>query len=62
MKTVRRLIYRQIGTQVAMVIAGFSALMFFIDFVEEMQRVGKNGYTLMDAFWACILEQGWHQC
>lgn len=61
MKTVRRLIYRQIGTQVAMVIAGFSALMFFIDFVEEMQRVGKNGYTLMDAFWACILEQGWHQ-
>ncbi|MDE2594474.1 MAG: LPS export ABC transporter permease LptG [Burkholderiales bacterium] len=60
MKTVRRLIYRQIASHVGMVAAGFSALFFFIDFVDEMQRVGKKGYTLMDAVWACTLEQGAH--
>ncbi|HET8695481.1 MAG TPA: LPS export ABC transporter permease LptG [Aquabacterium sp.] len=60
MKTVRRLIYRQIITHVGLVAAGFSALLFFIDFVDEMQRVGKRGYTLMDATWACVLQQGAH--
>ncbi len=60
MKTVRRLIYRQIITYVLMVAAGFSALAFFIDFVDEMQRVGKKGYTLLDAVWACTLLQGFH--
>ncbi|HEX5311717.1 LPS export ABC transporter permease LptG [Aquabacterium sp.] len=60
MKTVRRLIYRQIITHVLMVAAGFSALAFFIDFVDEMQRVGKKGYTLLDAVWACTLLQGFH--
>src|SRR5574343_2069285 len=60
MKTVRRLIYRQIITHVLMVAAGLSALAFFIDFVDEMQRVGKKGYTLLDAVWACTLLQGFH--
>lgn len=60
MKTVRRLIYRQIVSHVGMVMAGFTALFFFIDFVDEMQRVGKKGYTLMDAVVACLLQMGPH--
>ena len=52
MKTLRRLIYGEVLTAVAFVTAGFLALFFFFDFVDELQNVGKNGgaYQISHAF------------
>lgn len=55
MKTVRRLLYRQILSSVLFVTLAFLALFFFIDLVDELQDIGRNGYTLTDALWTCIL-------
>ena len=41
MKTLRRLIYSEILGAVAFVTAGFLALFFFFDFVDELGRVGR---------------------
>ena len=60
MKTVRRLIFRTILMHVGMVTLAFSALFFFIDFVEELQEVGQHQYTLMDAVLTCVYLQGAH--
>jgi lipopolysaccharide export system permease protein len=60
MRTVRRLIFKAIISHVAMVALAFSALFFFIDFVDELQDVGKHGYTLLGALLTCILMQGSH--
>ncbi len=60
MRTVRRLIFKTILNHVALVALAFSALFFFIDFVEEIQDLGKRGYTLLDAIWTCVLMQGSH--
>ena len=38
----------------------FIALFFFIDFVDEMSRVGRNGYTMAAAALAALLEQPGH--
>ena len=46
MKTVRRLLYRDIGWSVVFVAVAFLSLFFFIDFVDELDSVGRNGYTL----------------
>lgn len=49
MKTIRRLIYREILGSVAFVAMGFLALFFFFDFVDDLQHIGKHaaaGYTL----------------
>ena len=49
MKTIRRLIYREILSSVAFVAVGFLALFFFFDFVDDLQHIGKSaaaGYTL----------------
>lgn len=42
MKTLRRLIYREVWIAVGFVALSFLALFFFFDFVEELQAVGKN--------------------
>jgi lipopolysaccharide export system permease protein len=55
MKTVRRLLYREILGAIGFVAAAFLALFFFIDFVDELEDVGKRGYTTVDALWACVL-------
>lgn len=60
MKTVRRLIYLHTAKYILMISAGFAALALFIDFVDEMLRVGKNGYTIKDALIACGIQQGQH--
>ncbi len=52
MKTVRRLLYSQIGMAVLFTTVAFLALFFFFDTVEELQDVGKNGVTTLDAFTA----------
>jgi lipopolysaccharide export system permease protein len=42
LKTVRRLVYREVLTAIALVAAGFLALFFFFDLVDELQDVGKS--------------------
>ena len=46
MKTVRRLLYRDIVWSVVFVAIAFLSLFYFIDFVDELENVGRNGYTL----------------
>ena len=41
MKTIRRLIYREVTGSVVFVAVGFLALFFFFDFVDELPDVGK---------------------
>ena len=42
MKTIRRLIYGEVLTAIALVALGFLALFFFFDLVDELQYLGKN--------------------
>ena len=42
MKTLRRLIYREIFTSIGFVVLAFLALFFFFDLLEEMKDVGRN--------------------
>ena len=53
MKTVRRLLYREVVLAVALVTLGFVALFFFFDFVEELQSVNRSasmmGYRIPQA-------------
>ena len=42
MKTIRRLIYREVLISIALVVLGFLALFFFFDLVDELQYLGKN--------------------
>ena len=55
MKTVRRLIFRAVAWRTALVALAFSGLAFFIDFVEESEDIGRNGYTFTDAVFTCLL-------
>jgi len=52
MKTLRRLLYREVVVAVALVTLGFLALFFFFDFVEELQSVNHSaalGYRIPQA-------------
>jgi lipopolysaccharide export system permease protein len=60
MNTVRRLIFRSMIMHVAFVTLAFSALFFFIDFVEELQDLGHRQYTVLDALMTCLYLQGAH--
>ena len=42
MKTIRRLIYREVLTSIALVALGFLALFYFFDLVDELQNLGRN--------------------
>ncbi len=42
MKTIRRLIYVEVLSTIALVAAGFLALFFFFDLVDELQYLGKG--------------------
>ena len=49
MKTLRRLIYREVLSSIAYVAMGFLGLFFFFDVVDELQAVGRHaaqGYTV----------------
>lgn len=59
MKTVRRLLYRDIAAAVAFVSMAFLALFYFIDFVDQLDDVGKTYTTLMAAR-DCLLELPGH--
>ena len=60
MKTVRNLLYRDVLWSVFFVTIFFIALFFFFDFVDEMGRVGRNGYNMRAAALAVLLEQPGH--
>ena len=55
MKTVRRLLYRDIVWSVVFVAVAFLSLFYFIDFVDELESVGRDGYTLGHAVLRCAL-------
>ncbi len=56
MKTVRRLLYRDIGASVAFVALAFLSLFFFFDFVDELDGVGRGTRTVWHAVAAAGLE------
>lgn len=59
MRTVRRLLYRDIASSVFFVAIAFLSLFFFIDFVDELADVGK-GYTAFHAALHSVLELPGH--
>ena len=52
MKTIRRLVYREVIAAVLFVTVGFLALFFFFDLVDELPNVGRglSSYRLTQAF------------
>ena len=46
MRTVRRLLYRDIVGSVMFVALAFLSLFFFNDFVDELGRIGRSGFTV----------------
>jgi lipopolysaccharide export system permease protein len=56
MRTVRRLLYRDIVSAVLFVALAFLSLFYFIDFVDEIEDVGKDGYTIGHALLSGILD------
>lgn len=56
MKTVRRLLYRDIVASVGFVTLAFLSLFFFIDFVNELDEVGSRGRTVWHALAAAGLQ------
>ena len=60
MRTVRRLLYRDIVGSVAFVALAFLSLFFFIDFVEELGDVRPTGYTTWQAAWYSALSVPGH--
>lgn len=60
MRTVRQLLYRDVFWSVFFVTVAFLSLFFFIDFVDEAERVGKNGYTMAAAAVSALLQLPGH--
>ncbi|MEY4414572.1 MAG: hypothetical protein RIQ53_1865 [Pseudomonadota bacterium] len=60
MRTVRRLLYRDIGWSVAFVAVAFLALFFFIDVVDELDRASRAGRGVGSAFVQALLELPGH--
>lgn len=60
MKTVRRLLYADVLGAVAFVTLAFLSLFFFIDFVEELDNVGRGLYRVQHAALYCLMELPGH--
>lgn len=60
MNTVRRLLYREILGAVTFVTVAFLALFFFIDFVDEIDNVGRGAYQVHHAALYCLLQVPGH--
>jgi len=60
MKTVRRLLYRDIVSSVLFVALAFLSLFYFIDFVDELDDVGRRGRTVAHAVLAAGFELPGH--
>jgi lipopolysaccharide export system permease protein len=60
MRTVRRLLYRDITASVLFVALAFLSLFYFIDFVDELDGVGQRGRTAWHAALAAALDLPGH--
>jgi lipopolysaccharide export system permease protein len=60
MRTVRLLLYRDIVWSVVFVAVAFLSLFFFIDFVDDLENVGRGGYTLGQAVLRAVMELPGH--
>ena len=60
MKTIRRLLSRDIVASVLFVALAFLSLFFFIDFVDELEGVGRRGRTAWHAVLAALFEVPGH--
>ena len=60
MRTVRRLLYRDIAGAVGFVTLAFLSLFFFIDFVDELQNIGKGRFTIVHALLSALLDMPGH--
>ena len=60
MRTVRRLLYRDIIWSVVFVAVAFLSLFYFIDFVDELEGIGRNNYTAVHAAASAALELPGH--
>jgi lipopolysaccharide export system permease protein len=60
MRTVRRLLYRDIIWSVVFVSVAFLSLFYFIDFVDELEGIGRNNYTALHAALSAGLELPGH--
>jgi lipopolysaccharide export system permease protein len=56
MRTVRRLLYRDIVGSVTFVATAFLALFFFIDFVDELGDRSVRGLSVLNSAWTASLE------
>jgi lipopolysaccharide export system permease protein len=56
MRTVRRLLYREILGATLYVALAFLALFFFIDLVGEIDALGRPGITIGYVFWVSLLQ------
>ncbi len=60
MRTVRRLLYAEVLGAILFVAVAFLALFYFIDFVEELESVGKGTYGAGQAALYCLLQVPGH--
>ena len=60
MRTVRRLLYRDIVSSVIFVAVAFLSLFYFIDFVDELDGVGSRGRTVLTAAMASLYQLPGH--
>ncbi|MDP3085047.1 MAG: LPS export ABC transporter permease LptG [Rubrivivax sp.] len=60
MRTIRRLLYRDIVSSVVFVALAFLSLFFFIDFVDELDGVGRRGRTVWHAVAMALYEVPGH--
>ncbi|HEX2013363.1 MAG TPA: LPS export ABC transporter permease LptG [Roseateles sp.] len=56
MKTVRRLLYRDLIGSVLFVALAFLSLFYFIDFVDDLDDLGRKGVSAGKAAWLALLE------
>ncbi len=56
MKTIRRLLYRDIVASVVFVAVAFLSLFYFFDFVDELEGLGTRGRTVWHAALGALLE------
>lgn len=60
MRTVRRLFYRDILSSVGFVAAAFLSLFFFIDFVDDLDAIGRKGRQVWHVALAALYEVPGH--
>ena len=60
MRTVRRLLYRDLLGSVLFVALAFMSLFYFIDFVDDLDDLGRKGLGAGKAAWLALLEQPGH--